>query len=69
MPSTTAASRKYNEKAYDRLYVTVPKGKKEEIRAHVALYGGSVNGFIGQAIDEKIMRDIEKEQPKKAHQD
>lgn len=56
----TRANRKYNEKAYDRVALTVPKGKKEIISAHAQEQGKSLNGFINDAIDEKMTRDNEK---------
>jgi len=42
----TEWSRAYNEKAYDRIYVTVPKGFKAEIEAHAQRKGLSVNSLI-----------------------
>ena len=44
-------------KAYDRINLTVPKGKKDAIQAHAESHGESVNGFINRAIDETIGRD------------
>ena len=53
----------YIAKAYDRNNLTVPKGQKEEIKAHAELFdGGSVNGFINRAISETIARDLKKEE-------
>lgn len=46
-------------KAYDRINLTVPKGKKETIKSHSDSTHESVNGFINRAIDETIQRDIE----------
>ena len=57
----TRANRKYNEKAYDRIALTVPKGKKEKIAEHAKKEDESLNGFINHAIDETIERDKEKE--------
>lgn len=48
---------KFIAKAYDRINLTVPKGKKDTIQAHAEAQGQSVNGFINSAIDEKIERD------------
>ena len=59
MPSTTTGSRKYNEKAYDRLYVMAIKGKKEIIQTHAAKKNESLNAFINRAIDETMERDNE----------
>ena len=48
----------FNSKAYDRINLTVPKGKKEQIQHYAAALRESVNGFINAAIDEKIVRDF-----------
>lgn len=45
--------------AYDRINLTVPKGKKDKIKAHAEGKGESVNAFINRAIDETISRDTE----------
>ena len=55
--ASTRAQNKYIAKAYDRINLTVPKGKKETIQAHAAAQGESVNGFINRAIDEVMERD------------
>ena len=52
-----AANNRYNEKAYDRINIAVPKGKKAVIKAHAESIGESINGYINKAIDEKIERD------------
>lgn len=57
----TKASNKYNAKAYDRIALQVKKGKKEVLQAHAQRQGKSLNGFINEAIDEKIERDNEKD--------
>ena len=55
---TSAASKnKWIASAYDRVNLTVPKGKKDEIKSHAESTGESVNGFINRAIDEAIERD------------
>lgn len=51
------ATNKYISKAYDRVNVTMPKGKKDVIKAHAEARGESVNAFIGRAIDEAMERD------------
>ena len=42
----TSWSRSYNERAYDRISVTVPKGLKSVIEAHAKEKGQTVNGLI-----------------------
>lgn len=49
-----AANNRYNNKAYDRINIAVPKGDKEKIRAFAAERGESVNGFIRHAIEEAM---------------
>ena len=47
-------------KTYDRINLTVPKGFKDELKAHADIHdAGSVNGFINRAIRETITRDNE----------
>ena len=50
--TSTNSKRKYNEKAYDRISVTVPKGKKEEYRALAETKGLSLNGLINKLLAE-----------------
>lgn len=52
-----ASVNKYVKANYDRVNVTMPKGKKEVIKAHAETRGESVNAFIGRAIDETMERD------------
>ena len=47
----------YISKAYDRVNLTVPKGKKEKIQKHTEKTGESVNSFINRAIDETMDRE------------
>ena len=47
------AVNKYMSKNYDRINVTMPKGKKAKIKAHAE----SVNGFVNRAIDETMERE------------
>jgi len=51
------ANAKYALKAYDRLEITVKKGRKDDIKAHAAECGESLNGFVNRAINEAIERD------------
>lgn len=51
------ASRKYNANNYDRLYITVGKGKKEKIREKAQEQGMSLNEFVVNLI-EKNMQNI-----------
>ena len=57
---STRAQNRYIAKAYDRINLTVSKGKKDTIQVHAAAQGESVNGFINRAIDEAMERDGQK---------
>ena len=52
---------KYNAKSYDRLELKVAKGKKDVIRSVAERFGKSVNGYIKDAVSEKIKADTGKE--------
>ena len=54
-----ASVNRYIAKSYDRINLTVPKGKKEIIQNFAQSIGESVNGFINRAIDD-AMRDENK---------
>ena len=49
--------KRYEDKAYDKVLVRFPKGKKDIIKTHAEAHSESVNGFINRAIDEAIERD------------
>lgn len=51
------ANRKWNEKAYDRISVTVKKGQRSIIANHARDNGESTNAFINRAIRETMERD------------
>ena len=56
------ANNRYNEKAYDRINIAVPKGHKDEIKAHAEGQGESLNAFMNRAANETMERDNQKEQ-------
>ena len=41
----------------DRINFTMPKGKKEEVKAVAESLGLSLNAYINLAVDEKMKRD------------
>lgn len=53
------AVNKYMAANYDRINLTMPKGRKDEIKAHAESRGESVNSFINRAIDETMERETE----------
>ncbi len=42
----TAYKQAYNEKSYDRLSITIPKGRKSAVEAHAKSKGESVNSLV-----------------------
>ncbi|MEI3298348.1 MULTISPECIES: hypothetical protein [Oscillospiraceae] len=63
MPASKAqqkAVNKYMAANYDRINLTVEKGRKEIIKAHAEARGESVNGFINRAIENQM--DIDEKQ-------
>ena len=54
-----AANAKYESETVERISLVLPKGKKATIKQHTEQTGQSVNGFINEAIDEKLEHDAE----------
>ena len=50
---------KYMKENYDVFQIRMPKGNKEEIKAHASMQGETLNGFINRAIDEAMKNDKE----------
>jgi hypothetical protein len=44
--TSSAVKQRYNEKAYARLAITIPKGQKAAVEAHAQSKGESVNSLI-----------------------
>ena len=57
--SQQKAVNKYMKENYDEIKVRVAKGRKAEIKAHAERQGKSINGYVTEAIDEKMERDQE----------
>lgn len=60
MATTKAGQRavnKYMKENYDRVNLTMPKGQKEEFKAHAEARGESLNCFILRAMIEARERD------------
>ena len=52
-----AYQNEYNRMNYDRIGITVPKGKKEIIKKAAKKSGKSVNEFINNAIDKYMEKE------------
>lgn len=48
---------RYNEKAYDRINIAVPKGYKAVIQEIAEQHGLSVNAYINQLIEQAIKQE------------
>lgn len=62
MPASKAqqkAVNKYMNANYDRINLTLPKGKKDIIKAHANSKKESVNAFINRAINETMEKEKE----------
>jgi len=60
MPASKAQQKavaKYMKENYDEIKVRVPKGQREVIKATAEARGQSVNGYIVEAVNEKMERD------------
>lgn len=57
MAGTTQYKNDWQKTKLDRISLTVPKGKKEQIQGHASAHGESLNGFISRAIYETMNRD------------
>ena len=51
------SNRKWNESNLDRLYIFVPKGQKEVIRAMAESKGESLNAYVSKAIQKQLKED------------
>lgn len=52
--TSAAVKNRYAAKAYDRVALIVPKGRKEDIEAFAKEKGLSINGYIGELIREDM---------------
>ena len=57
---------RYAAKVYDRINLQVKKGRKDEIKAAADAVSESLNGFITEAIDQRMERESLSKSPKPA---
>ena len=57
MAGKTEYKNTWQRENVDRVNLTMPKGRKDIIKAHAEAQGESVNGFINRAIDHEMERD------------
>ena len=58
--SMDRAIKKYEQEKVDRVVFRVPKGMKEQIQAHAEKQGESLSAFLNRAVQETILKDLEK---------
>ena len=63
MAGRTDYKNQWQKENMDRISLALPKGRKDQIKAHAQKCGESVNGFISRAITETIERDDAQEIP------
>lgn len=56
-PSATKAKRKYNDTNYERISLDVKKGTKDIYKTAANAAGLSLNGYIQEAVEEKMARE------------
>lgn len=52
--ASTRAQNKYNAKAYDRLAIVVPKGRKADLDTHAKAKGESINSLVNTLLREDM---------------
>ena len=62
--TSSAVKQRYNEKAYDRLAITIPKGRKADVDAYAKAHGESINGLVNGFLRNTL--EISEEEWKKA---
>lgn len=55
--TSTASKQRYNEKAYDRIALTVKKGAKAKLQEAAKEKGESINGYIKNAVKAQYSKD------------
>ena len=48
--TSSAVKQRYNEKAYDRLAITIPKGQKATVQAAAEREGESLNSYTNKSL-------------------
>ena len=67
--NTTEYKRAFVENNYDRISVTVPKGRKQAVEAHAKSKGESVNGLVNRLLREDMGLSAEDWKGRQEHAD
>jgi len=57
LAGNTTYKNQFQKENYDRINLIVPKGKKQVIKEFAESKGKSLNGFINEAVDEKMEKE------------
>jgi len=57
------ANNRYNEKAYDRINIAIPKGQKATVQQYAEAEGESVNSYAQKALLQRMGLDDWPKQP------
>lgn len=57
--TSSAVKNRYNAKAYDRLAIVVPIGRKADCDAYAAAHGTTLNGLVNQILQETLAMSTE----------
>ena len=52
--TSSAVKQRYNEKAYDRLAITIPKGQKAIVEEHAKSKNLSINGLVNALLRAEL---------------
>ena len=61
--SAMKATKKYDDKAYNKYLVIVPKGQRDIIRAHAKAQGESLSGYTAKAVLQRMEREVKEVNP------
>lgn len=56
---STKAKNKYNDANYDRISLSIPKGKKEEYKQRAEATGKSLNQYIVDCIENQDKKEVQ----------
>lgn len=56
---TAAVKNRYNAKAYDRLSIVIPIGRKADCDAYAAAHGTTLNGLVNQLLQQQLGMSLE----------
>lgn len=52
--TSSTVKNRYNNRAYDRITIIVPKGRKETVELYATMHGESLTGFLSRLIRAEL---------------